>query len=378
MSDEHKTVFISYRRDVASFIARAIFQDLRKRHYDVFMDVASIDSGNFEQIILNQVEARAHFLVILTPGTIERCAEPEDIMRREIEYAMDKQRNIVPLFVNEFSFKETESYLTGKLAELHHFNGLTVPHDYFDEAMERLRKRYLKQPTTGAVKPAPALEQPIVEKKIEEAAAQPVPTVEQLSAEEYFSRARQKLIADDLEDAIADCNSAIRLNPRYADAYGNRGVARALKGDIVGAINDYDEVLRIEPQSAIAYYNRGLAYAAKDNYEHAFADFTEAIRLNSQYVDAYQGRGELYFVDHRFEEALEDFSQANVLQSANNMTLGDMSVTYYALDQKKEAKRIWRALLAQDQRYRDVDWVGKELHWAKPLVEAARKLIAEL
>ncbi len=54
--------------------------------------------GSSSSIILNQIEARAHFVVILTPGTVERCTEPGDWLRREIEYAMDKQRNIVPLF----------------------------------------------------------------------------------------------------------------------------------------------------------------------------------------------------------------------------------------------------------------------------------------
>ena len=74
MPEEHKTVFISYRRSVASFIARAIFQDLRANGYDVFMDVESIDSGLFNRIILNQIEARAHFLIILTPGTVKLFA----------------------------------------------------------------------------------------------------------------------------------------------------------------------------------------------------------------------------------------------------------------------------------------------------------------
>ena len=39
-----KTVFISYRRETSSFLARAIFLDLRHHGYDVFMDVESIDS----------------------------------------------------------------------------------------------------------------------------------------------------------------------------------------------------------------------------------------------------------------------------------------------------------------------------------------------
>ena len=100
------TVFLSYRRNVSSFIARAVFQDLRQHGYDVFMDVESIDSGQFETIILAQIAARAHFLVILTPGTLEGCQEPDDWLRREIECAMELRRNIVPLLVNDFHFEE--------------------------------------------------------------------------------------------------------------------------------------------------------------------------------------------------------------------------------------------------------------------------------
>src|SRR5574341_300850 len=77
MTAPNKTVFISYRRNVSAFIARAIFLDLRAHGYDVFMDVESIDSGTFDSIILNQIAARAHFLVILTPGTLNRCAQPD-------------------------------------------------------------------------------------------------------------------------------------------------------------------------------------------------------------------------------------------------------------------------------------------------------------
>ncbi len=129
------------------------------------MDVESIDSGTFDTIILNQIEARAHFLLILTPGTLERCSEADDWLRREIEYAIDKRRNIVPLLVNDFTFKGIEQYLTGKLADLPRFNGITIPPDYFDAAMEKLRSRFLKQ-IDGIIAPTPASDQVIVEQKI--------------------------------------------------------------------------------------------------------------------------------------------------------------------------------------------------------------------
>ena len=143
MLDAEKTVFISYRRNVGRYLARAVFMDLKAHGFDAFMDVESIDSGTFDTIILEQIASRAHFVVILTPGSLERCAEPGDWLRREIEHAMDSQRNIVPVLVDSFSFEGAEPYLTGKLSQLKRYNALPVRHDYFEEAMDRLRNRFL-------------------------------------------------------------------------------------------------------------------------------------------------------------------------------------------------------------------------------------------
>src|SRR5207253_3754505 len=120
-----KTVFISYRRVNAPW-ALAIFQNLTNQGYDVFFDYSGIGSGDFERIILGNITARAHFLVLLTPSALERCDDPVDWLRREIETALANQRNIVPLMLEGFDFgtPKIASQLTGKLAALKHYNGL--------------------------------------------------------------------------------------------------------------------------------------------------------------------------------------------------------------------------------------------------------------
>lgn len=170
MIEANKTVFISYRRKLSAFVARAVFMDLREHGYDAFLDVETIDSGAFDTIILNQIAARAHFILILTPGSLDRCLEPDDWLRREIEHAMDLQRNIVPLLINNFSFNDAQTFLTGKLSALMRYNALNVPHEYFDEAMARLRTRYLKPPAAIPLIPTPLNERFIVEQKIQQAA----------------------------------------------------------------------------------------------------------------------------------------------------------------------------------------------------------------
>jgi formylglycine-generating enzyme required for sulfatase activity len=156
MARVEKTVFISYRRKDISW-ALAVYQYLTSQKYDVFFDYTSIPSGDFEQIIVSNIRARAHFILILTPTALDRCSQPGDWLRREIETAIDEKRNIVPLFFDGFSFGSSSvaEKLTGKLGAINRYNGLDIPSGYFMEAMERLRLRYLNVPLNAVIHPIP-------------------------------------------------------------------------------------------------------------------------------------------------------------------------------------------------------------------------------
>jgi hypothetical protein len=154
MARIENTVFISYRRtDV--YTALAVYEKLRTQGYDVFFDYRSISSGDFEQIITSNIRARAHFLLILTPTALDRCSEPGDWLRREIELAIDERRNIIPLFFKGFRFgaPSVAEKLTGKLKNLNRYNGLNVHEDYFDEAMQRLQIQFLDIPLDTVLHP---------------------------------------------------------------------------------------------------------------------------------------------------------------------------------------------------------------------------------
>ena len=139
-----KTVFISYRRTNLPW-ALAIFQNLKNEGYDVFFDYLSIDDNDLEHVIIENIKARAHFIVLLTPSALDGLNDPKDWLRREIEEAIDQKRNIVPLLLDGFDFGDpmVNQAFTGKLALLSAYNGLRVPAEYFDEAMKRLRQRFL-------------------------------------------------------------------------------------------------------------------------------------------------------------------------------------------------------------------------------------------
>jgi TIR domain len=170
-----KTVFLSYRRTNIPW-AIAIFQNLTQNGYDVFFDYLGIASGDFERIILENITTRAHFLVLLTPSALERCDDPLDWLRREIETALANQRNIVPLMLEGFDFgtPKIASQLTGNLAALKYYNGLSIPSEYFLEAMGKLRGRYLNVPLASVLHPASPFAQQAAAEQKQAAGAAPI------------------------------------------------------------------------------------------------------------------------------------------------------------------------------------------------------------
>ncbi|HRF97538.1 MAG TPA: tetratricopeptide repeat protein, partial [Aggregatilineales bacterium] len=319
MSQIEKTVFISYRR-TNIFHARAIFENLRYNGYDVFLDYESIDSGAFDTIILNQIQARAHFVVILTPSALERCNEPNDWLRREIETAIDTKRNIVPLLFDGFNWGNMGRYLVGKMTVLNTYNALDVPANYFDEAMNRLRTRYLNIPIEAVLHPTPHADEAVVERKIVQVASQPPVTESQLQADEYFEKGNQHYFSGNFEQAIRDYTQALLLNPNHPTAYYRRGDSYRETGkpdlataDYDHAIREADTRLRQNPKDSEAYRARGSAYDSKKEYDRAIADFDHAITLNPDNADTYNSRGMTYDNKGDHDRAIADFDHAIML-----------------------------------------------------------------
>ena len=61
-----------------------------------------------------------------------------------------------------------------------------------------------------------------------------------------------------------------------------RGRARQWAGDLDGAINDYDTALRLDPEDAVAFSYRGHIWQLKGNLDRAIADFDAVIGLDPQ------------------------------------------------------------------------------------------------
>jgi tetratricopeptide (TPR) repeat protein len=309
MARIEKTVFISYRRTNLPW-ALAVYQNLTHRGYDVFFDYESINSGDFEKIIIGNIRARAHFIVILTPSALERCVNADDWLRREIETALAEKRNIVPLFLEGFNFgsPSISKYLTGKMALLKNYNGLNVPVDYFEEAMGKLCQRFLNVSLDAVLHPlSSTVEQAVKVQKIATNKA-PEVTEKELTAQEWFEKGLK--LNDHSEEELHCYTEAIHLQPNSPGAYNNRGIVRKAQGDLDGALMDYTEAIRLKPDYAIAYFNRGNICKDKGDLNQAIKDYTETLRFDPNYRAAYYNRGTTRHEVGDLNGAIKDLSES--------------------------------------------------------------------
>jgi tetratricopeptide (TPR) repeat protein len=104
-------------------------------------------------------------------------------------------------------------------------------------------------------------------------------------------RARARLLCGDAGAAVADCDAALALDPKCVAALVGRAAALSVKGQQDKAIADCDAALKLDPKCAAAFAVRGEARRRKGDLAGAAADLDEAVWLDVNLAPAYLARG---------------------------------------------------------------------------------------
>jgi tetratricopeptide (TPR) repeat protein len=83
----------------------------------------------------------------------------------------------------------------------------------------------------------------------------------------------------ELDEALADCNTALKLRPNAAAYFDSRGLIYLRRSNYDKAIADYDAALRLQPKLAWSLYGRGLARLRKGDSTAGQADIAAATAL---------------------------------------------------------------------------------------------------
>jgi tetratricopeptide (TPR) repeat protein len=145
----------------------------------------------------------------------------------------------------------------------------------------------------------------------------------------YYNRGIVKYKLDRKRAAMADFDKAISLNPNLAQAYLNRGSVKSDLGQKQEAIADYDKAISLNPNVPLAYYNRGLTKAQLEQKQAAIADYDQAISLDPNYAKAYLDRGVVKALLGQKQTAISDLTKAaELFRQQGQMNLYEQAIYF--------------------------------------------------
>lgn len=130
------------------------------------------------------------------------------------------------------------------------------------------------------------------------------------TAAAYHSRAIARANLGALDGAVEDYQHALRIKPKWAEAYLGRGFVLLDKKDFAGAIADFSKAIKLKPSLVTAHHARGTAFMKQGHMEPAVIDFTSALKLDSGMAEAYANRGLALMVLGREAEAKTDLQKS--------------------------------------------------------------------
>jgi tetratricopeptide (TPR) repeat protein len=93
------------------------------------------------------------------------------------------------------------------------------------------------------------------------------------------------LSGQDLEQALTDCNAALKMRPNTAQFLDSRGLVHLRQNNYDKAIADYDAALHLQPGIAWSLYGRGLARLRKGLTAEGRADIAAAAALQPKMAE---------------------------------------------------------------------------------------------
>jgi len=157
-------------------------------------------------------------------------------------------------------------------------------------------------------------------------------------AESYTFRAENYIVKSNYNHAVIDANMAIGLNPNDIEAYRQKGYAYQQLQEHDKAILAFTKAIEMDTNSTLTYQHRGFEYTAIEDYSKAIADFTRIIQLNPKDVDAYSSRGSCLSHAGNFSKGIEDCKKAVQLDKSSDIALNNLA---------------WLLTIAPDAKLRD-------------------------
>ncbi len=133
-----------------------------------------------------------------------------------------------------------------------------------------------------------------------------------------LGRGKTLLAMGKKDEALADFNRAIEMDPKDADGYFQRGLYYVESKDDQNALADFSKAVELKADWAEPYFRRGTILDKRSEWAEALKDYNQALDLNYQPAkDIYLQRGIIYSYQGNLPGAVDEYNAVIDLDPQN-------------------------------------------------------------
>ena len=185
-----------------------------------------------------------------------------------------------------------------------------------------------------------------------------VPELKELEAWELYNKGFSLDWLGKSQDAIACFDRAIKINPRFADAWYNKGAVLGRFGKHREAIACYDKALEINPRDAVAWCNKGNSLNRLGKPQEAIACCDRVLEINSRDAVAWNNKGFALGELDKYQEAIACYNRVLEIDPRDAVAWCNKGNSLNRLGKPQEAIACYDRVLEIESRDADA-WYNK-------------------
>ena len=175
------------------------------------------------------------------------------------------------------------------------------------------------------------------------------PPLDSQDADEWLKIGNAHAALNQLDEALAAYQTALKIRPDKAAALTNSGVVYYQQGKFDDAAQQMLKALAIDPGDAETHYMLGATYVQQQKLDEAEKSFNKAIELKPDLAAAYTGLGNVQLARQNVDEAVKTLQEATALQPDQAEAWLALGQAYAAQGNKTEASKALKQCLQNSQ-----------------------------
>ena len=133
----------------------------------------------------------------------------------------------------------------------------------------------------------------------------------------HYNIATLLLNSGHLDEAIAEFQKELQIQPEFVEAHNNLGIALTSKGELDGALAHFQKALELDPQLPKVHHNIAMILLRQGQLDQAIAHLQKELQVNPASAEAHNDLGIAWSQQGRIDQAINEWQKTLELQPGN-------------------------------------------------------------